>query len=153
VSNRRALMETIESVAREAVESHRTFCVAMLDLDEFKRLNDECGHQAGDEVLRSVAQTIRTVCRGDDVVGRYGGEEFCLVLPETTLEEGAEVAERVRAAVEHLGRAQAARYRGRVATVSVGLAALRFGGEDHESLLARADAALYGAKQSGRNRV
>ena len=153
VSNRRALMDTIESVSREAVESHQTFCVAMLDLDEFKKLNDECGHQAGDEVLHAVAQTIRTVCRGDDVVGRYGGEEFCLVLPETSLEEGAEVSERVRAAVEQLGRAQAPRFRNRVATVSVGLAALRFGGEDHESLLARADAALYRAKQSGRNRV
>jgi diguanylate cyclase len=153
VSNRRALMEFLEATGAGARESGEPYVVAMLDLDHFKEVNDGCGHQAGDTALELVAETIRRQCRSEDCVGRYGGEEFCLVMPNTGLDAGMGVGERVRGAVEAAGEAAAARYGGRALTISAGIAALTDPAEKHESVLARADAALYKAKQNGRNRV
>lgn len=152
VSNRRALMETYHDIAARSAEKNAPFVVAMYDIDHFKKFNDESGHQVGDKVLRAVAQTIRQNSRSYDVTGRYGGEEFCLVMPNTTGAEAIGVSERVRSAVEALGRANAQNHGGRIITVSGGLAAFR-PGENPEALLSRADAALYRAKQNGRNRV
>ncbi|MFN0206393.1 MAG: HDOD domain-containing protein [Planctomycetota bacterium] len=152
ISNRRALMERLDDVAKKSDSSKLLYCAAMFDIDFFKKFNDELGHLAGDDVLRSVAQTILSGCRADDYVGRYGGEEFCLILPNTPLAEGVAVAERVRTAVEAFGKTNAAKFGGRGVTVSGGIAVNK-PGERIEALLGRADAAMYRAKQNGRNRL
>ena len=113
----------------------------MVDVDYFKAINDTQGHASGDIVLRNIAGIIGENCRGGDVIGRYGGEEFLLILNGVAVESGMQVAERIRTAV-------AARVN---VTVSVGLAS-HAAGEPPESLIARADAALYDAKRQGRNR-
>lgn len=152
VSNRRSLMESLAGIVKKHEEGHASFCVAMFDIDYFKKFNDTCGHLAGDEILHSVAQTIRSTSRSYDLVGRYGGEEFCVILPNTSPAEGQGIAERIRMAVEKLGKATAAKFSNRAVTVSGGIASSKLG-EKYESLLGRADAALYRAKQNGRNRM
>ena len=128
------------------------FAVLMLDLDAFKTINDRHGHLAGDRYLRALGQTIRTRLRAADLACRYGGDEFCLLLPETDLAGAQPIAERLRAAI---GALVADVGGGTVrSTVSIGLAAY----PDHDTgdlkaLLLRADQALYQAKRSGRDRV
>jgi diguanylate cyclase (GGDEF)-like protein len=123
----------------------------MLDLDHFKDVNDAHGHRAGDRVLQQLARTCLEVLRTVDVVGRVGGEEFAILLPETAREGAVEVAERLREAV---GRAEVAREEGvplRV-TVSIGVSTLS-GAANLDTLMSQADTALYDAKHAGRNRV
>jgi diguanylate cyclase (GGDEF)-like protein len=116
-------------------------------VDYFKRYNDGFGHLAGDEVLREVARLLETTCRGTDIVGRYGGEEFAIVLPHTA-EDGARlIAERLRAAVETHEWPHAP------ITVSVGISTASAETADADEVLREADTALYLAKQGGRNRV
>ncbi len=128
----------------------------LVDVDYFKQINDRHGHQAGDRVLQGLARLLGRVLRGSDVLARYGGEEFVLLLPETTLEQGAYIAERLRALVEATA-VLAVEEGGLSVTVSVGLAALDSGsewqGDPSVWLLQSADTALYQAKQNGRNRV
>lgn len=134
----------------------RPLSLAMADLDRFKDINDTYGHLSGDALLRRVAQVMRDGLRGTDVVGRYGGEEFLFIFPETTLEEAAIVAEKVRLQVSNLRlRDSGGRYFKR--TVSIGLASIELS-EDGETpseldLIQQADEALYRAKSSGRNCV
>lgn len=153
VSNRRALLAFLESTNEAARSTRMPFCVVMLDLDHFKKFNDMCGHQAGDMALKLAAQTIRSHCRVEDCVGRYGGEEFCLVMPATSLKDGKIVAERVRRAVEAEGKSVSQQFGGNLLTISGGIAESSPTGERSEALLSRADAALYKAKQNGRNRI
>jgi diguanylate cyclase (GGDEF)-like protein/PAS domain S-box-containing protein len=150
VFNRRHVEGVLRTEVERAERHARPLAVAILDADHFKRVNDTHGHQAGDEVLRAISQRCRKTLRTNDVLGRYGGEEFVVVFPETTLDEAQAVAERLRAAVadgpievghDALG-----------VTVSIGLAA-REPGQAVDELLQRADAALYTAKQDGRNLV
>jgi two-component system cell cycle response regulator len=122
----------------------------MLDADHFKRVNDSHGHQVGDEVLRNLAGRCTKTLRSHDVLGRYGGEEFVIVFPETNLDEATVVAERLRSAIAE--RPVAAGELSLPVTVSIGLATSARG-QTPESLLARADAALYEAKRGGRNLV
>jgi diguanylate cyclase (GGDEF)-like protein/PAS domain S-box-containing protein len=148
--NRRHLEEVLRKEVDRAERHARPLAVAMLDVDHFKRVNDAHGHQAGDEVLRAISERCQGMLRSNDVLGRYGGEEFVVVFPETTLEEAGAVAERLRVAV-----AEAPIKAGSDAlsvTVSMGLAA-HARGQDMDGLLRRADAALYAAKQDGRNLV
>jgi diguanylate cyclase (GGDEF)-like protein len=124
----------------------------MLDVDHFKRVNDSFGHLAGDEVLRRFVALVQGCLRRADLVVRYGGEEFCVLLPEVQLSEAAGLAERIRAAVTRsplvIGSAIVP------ITVSAGVAGLQHGdGGNIDHLLRRADAALYLAKDQGRNRV
>ena len=123
----------------------------MVDVDHFKTYNDTHGHTAGDEVLRKVAATIERSVRTSDVVYRYGGEEFSMLLPGASPEEAAHVAERVRAAVEAEEFPGQEMQPGGRLTISVGVATLATGSGD--DIRERADQALYRAKESGRNQV
>ncbi|MHA6203735.1 diguanylate cyclase [Dyella soli] len=145
--NRRRFLELAEGV-RE-VSAAGSACIALLDLDRFKHINDTYGHLAGDAVIRSVSATLLEQCRGGDLAGRYGGEELVICLPDGTLEQGMAAAERIRLAVAdspviHEGVSIGV-------TASIGVASLREG-ESLSQWLSRADDALYEAKRSGRNR-
>jgi len=148
--NRRGLDASFPEVQGDADGLIEPLSVAMLDIDHFKRVNDELGHAAGDLVIRHVAATVGRVLRHHDAVVRFGGEEFLLVLPEVDRALAAPVAERARAAVERhptpVGDNEV-----RV-TVSIGVAERR-PGEERDALIKRADDALYRAKRGGRNRV
>ncbi|WP_028240972.1 sensor domain-containing diguanylate cyclase [Stutzerimonas azotifigens] len=125
--------------------------LVMFDIDHFKRINDTYGHQAGDRVIRTVADVMRAGMRDTDVAGRYGGEEFALLLPDTDCRGAAMVAERLRQAVESLVveyQEQDIRF-----TISLGVADLSLPTTTHAELIERADAALYRSKSAGRNRV
>lgn len=126
--------------------------VWMLDLDHFKSVNDAHGHQAGDAVLRAVVDTTRETLRDWDFVGRMGGEEFAVLLPETDGQQALQVAERLRRAVARLSIRVDAKTVATV-TVSIGIACARSDDEDAHALLSRADAALYEAKNTGRDKV
>lgn len=148
--NRRRLEDDLGAAIRDAHATGRPVSVAMVDVDHFKRLNDTLGHQAGDDALRRVAATLRACLRGKDAVYRYGGEEFCVLLPEAPAPDARAVAERIRAAIA-ADTSMPTALPGRPLTVSVGIATAH-GGEPHV-VLQRADEALYDAKQAGRNRV
>lgn len=149
--NRRAFLERIcEHISQSQRTGQPLGCI-MFDVDRFKRINDQRGHHAGDVVLAHVARVTRARLRPYDVVGRLGGEEFCIACPAATLHETAVLAERVRAAIE-CSPAIADRLVIPV-TVSLGAAGLTNGLADCDSLLAAADAMLYKAKQHGRNQV
>jgi diguanylate cyclase (GGDEF)-like protein len=144
--NRRAMMDTLARSAAHARRGLVPFCVAMLDLDHFKKINDSLGHATGDEVLKRFAVVMSKVLREGDVLGRWGGEEFLVVLPGATPPVAQEVLVRMQAA----GRG--ALLPDRAVTFSAGVTAYR-DAEPVEALLARADKALYAAKLAGRDRV
>lgn len=147
--NRRYIVAALEQQKRLADDTGSTLCLAVIDLDHFKRINDEAGHLSGDEVLRTFARIAQQNVREGDVFGRYGGEEFLLVLPETSLLAALNVAERIREQVEHY--AWEDKLRNRV-TVSIGLTQ-HIPGESVLDLFSRTDTAMYMAKQGGRNQV
>ena len=145
-----------EALARE-LERIRRFSgevsLVMVDIDDFKRINDEYGHQQGDLVLVEVARTLREQCREIDHVARYGGEEMALVLPQTDLAGATELAERVRGAIARMSIPLLA-HDGKVGvTASFGVAAVPESADDAQGLIAAADLALYRAKRAGKNRV
>jgi diguanylate cyclase (GGDEF)-like protein len=147
--NRRALAEDLPAVEAVARRHGESYAIALCDVDRFKAYNDHLGHLAGDQALRTLAGTIRSVLRAGDVAYRYGGEELLLVLRGTDQAEALVTAERVRAAVMRAAVPHPVDPTG-VVTVSIGVAA---GVADGAILLARADAALYRAKSAGRNQV
>lgn len=143
LNNRRAIDERIgEEIARAKRYGH-PLAVLMIDLDDFKSINDRYGHVAGDDTLHDVAGAITRSVRSIDIAGRYGGEEFLVILPETAMVGAAAVAERIRATIEQLGRT----------TASAGVAELFDEDTAAAELIERADTALYKAKRSGKNRV
>jgi diguanylate cyclase (GGDEF)-like protein/PAS domain S-box-containing protein len=150
VASRRAFMAAAERILERA-DQLTPLCVIALDIDHFKQINDRYGHNAGDKVLSAIGGELRHECRTDDVVGRLGGEEFAILLPNTSLDSATTIAER---------------HRGRIAATAIPLtettrisASASFGvasyvpGDSCETLLARADACLYRAKKAGRDRV
>jgi diguanylate cyclase (GGDEF)-like protein len=144
--------EAITEVAR-AVRTSSPLAVALLDLDRFKQINDTYGHLVGDEVLRRIAETMTEVLREYDLAGRFGGEEFVMLLPQTRAVDAFRIAERVRAHIARLPIRTSGGERVSV-TVSIGVAALDIGSSrELTELLAAADAALYRAKASGRDQV
>jgi diguanylate cyclase (GGDEF)-like protein len=148
VYNRRRLAEEIKRA--EASAGNACFCICLLDLDRFKWINDNCGHAAGDEVLKAVAAAIQSEVRQEDCFGRYGGEEFLLLLRDTGLGGGQQFVERIRQRIEAL---QIDGLHGRLkVTLSAGIAEHR-PGERSAQTISRADGALYAAKEAGRNRV
>ena len=150
--NHRHVHQLLHEEFERSSRSGEPAAVAMLDLDRFKQINDTYGHPTGDVILYETARILRETAREIDMVGRYGGEEFITILPNTGEEEAAAFAERVRAAVEgHVYRDDANEIR---MTLSCGVASFPASGvETPEALLKRADDALYVAKESGRNRV
>lgn len=150
--NRRFLEETLEREIRRAVRSEQTLGLLMLDLDHFKKFNDTYGHEAGDTVLRETASFLVKSVRAEDIVCRFGGEEFVVILPLANLQATAARAERIRSRLRELTVLHQGQSLGMI-TASVGLAALPIHGTSRGSLLAAADAALYRAKREGRDRV
>jgi diguanylate cyclase (GGDEF)-like protein len=148
--NRRAAEEHVHQTASEAARRSRAYGVLMIDIDRFKNINDTYGHQTGDDVLAQVARTLRRVTRGEDRVGRWGGEEFLVVVSTASEHSLAVLAERFRAAVADMNIHVSAT-KSVAVTISVG-GALSSDREPTRALLA-ADAALYDAKLDGRNRV
>jgi two-component system, cell cycle response regulator len=152
IANRRTILDTLGKELERCRRSKTACAVVFLDLDHFKQVNDTHGHAAGDEVLRQAASTMRAILRPYDLVGRYGGEEFVVVLPGCDAAGAGAAAERLRAAV-----AGAAIGIGGVLvriTCSLGIAVGdSASGWDGDRLLSAADAALYRAKRAGRNRI
>lgn len=148
--NRRGLDDVFEREADRADRRGTPLCAAMLDLDNFKKLNDTHGHAAGDEALIHLVKIVKNTLRSIDVIARYGGEEFLIVMPETTLEEAAQAMVRVqRELTTHFFSANDQRL---FITFSAGVA-LRAPHEEQDSVVKRADKAMYEAKKSGKNRV
>jgi diguanylate cyclase (GGDEF)-like protein len=148
--NRKSILSDLQ---REVMFSDRygtPLAISMVDIDHFKQINDTHGHVAGDEVLRKLAMELRNHIRHPDVIGRYGGEEFLVVLPHSTVKAAAEQADRLCKYVESLVVSSGGNEI-RI-TVSIGLAQYRIHHDDWQGFLSRADAALYQAKNSGRNR-
>jgi len=148
VGNRRKLEQAIPLEISRATHTGGKLCAVMVDLDHFKRVNDVYGHVVGDKVLTAFGDVLRRHTRAIDIVARFGGEEFVVLMPHTELEQGIAAADRIRTAfvachVEPLSDP---------VTASFGVAELA-AGEQREALLRRADKALYEAKRSGRNRV
>jgi len=149
--NRRAILSKLRDLINLAHRYKEDFSLSMLDIDHFKRVNDRYGHLTGDEVLEKIATLIRRNIRDTDIVGRYGGEEFIIILPKTNLSSSWCVAERLRITIEETEMKDSA---GNVfaITVSQGLAGWERD-EDATALISCADEALYKAKEKGRNRV
>lgn len=149
--NRRAFFDALESETARSRRYGQPLAVVMLDIDHFKIVNDSHGHHVGDRVLRAFAQHCRSALREQDITGRLGGEEFGVILPQTSAEEAIPVAERLRASTEALVVHAAGQAVG--ISISIGIGPFRFDDTDGFSALRRADAALYVAKRDGRNRV
>ena len=147
--NRRYVLAALEEQKQLADESGIPLCLAVLDIDHFKRINDELGHLGGDDVLRAFARIAQQGVRGGDVFGRYGGEEFLLIFPATSLLPALNTCERIRAQVEN--HAWSKLLKGRV-TVSIGVTQYVLG-ESVLEFFSRADTAMYMAKEGGRNQV
>jgi diguanylate cyclase len=148
--NRGHWEEAVAVAAARSRASGKEAALMMVDIDYFKAINDRYGHLAGDDVIRAVASILRDCLRGDDLAGRYGGEEFGVLLPDTPAAGAAATAERVRARVE---RAVLERELGIRGTVSIGVAFFSAADASHKQWIERADRALYAAKNAGRNRV
>jgi diguanylate cyclase (GGDEF)-like protein len=150
VLRREYLLEMLQRVVLGASQDESNLCVIMADLDHFKEINDQYGHLAGDAVLRGVASRMQSALRGFDLIGRYGGEEFLFILQNTPLPIAKEVAERVRTRINtteiHVDEKSIP------VSISQGIAVLQKG-EDMDSLINRADQAMYAAKHAGRDCV
>ena len=144
-------------LAHRELERRRRYggqtAVMMVDVDAFKGLNDAFGHAFGDRVLKTLVDTIRQTLRRSDILGRYGGDEFAVVLPNTSPGEAAEIAERLRDRVEGMALPLSGEGGATTITVSIGTAAVTDEDQDMEEVLKRADRGLYAAKAAGRDRV
>jgi diguanylate cyclase (GGDEF)-like protein len=150
VFNRRYFLDRLNGELRFAVRHSKPVALLFVDIDHFKKINDTYGHQAGDHVLASVARTMMTTVRAEDVLARYGGEEFAIICREIELAGAEALAKRLVASVS----AKPIEYQGQQipVTISVG-AAVDHGRSEAQGLIANADAAMYEAKRTGRNRV
>jgi diguanylate cyclase (GGDEF)-like protein len=148
--NRTAFNDTLMREMKRANRCEQHLSMIFVDVDHFKAINDEHGHDCGDLALASVASWVKDSVRGSDIVFRYGGEEFVILLIDTNQEEAAIIAERVRSGIESHTLAYGMAVLN--ITASLGVSSLQ-GNDDTESFIKRADAAMYKAKQSGRNQV
>jgi two-component system cell cycle response regulator len=149
LANRRRFERQLDREVARSTRYGHTFCLLILDIDNFKRVNDTFGHDAGDETLRRLGKAIQEETRGIDVASRIGGDEFAIILPETELEAGIEVAERLKKAISSVQIPAVVQV-----TASVGVAAFPSrDGTTGNALVNAADAAMYQAKRAGGNRV
>ena len=149
--NRTHWERCLEAEFKRWLRSQNPSCLVMLDIDHFKKINDGCGHMVGDEVIRHLAALIRQQVRETDISGRYGGEEFAILLSDTTLENAHIFAERLRAKVEKTPvkyNTIELQY-----TISIGIAQVTPGVSTYEAWIECADSALYQSKEGGRNRI
>ena len=151
--NRRGFETALQIACNEASQFRQSLSLLIIDIDHFKNVNDTHGHLAGDKVLRNVGTILSANIKGKDTVGRFGGEEFAVLLPGTTLENGMHVGEILRLNIERsrLNGTEAGQIVGQV-TVSIGVSEYQFG-ENSDNFIKRADDALYQSKRAGRNRV
>ena len=149
LANARAVQDTLKRMVAQATRTGDPLTAVMVDLDHFKALNDVYGHERGNEALAAVGQILSATSRISDFAGRYGGEEFILLLPDTTREGGAVLAEKLRAAIASIALPEVDRQ----ITASLGVASLPDDGLDATTLVRAADRALYRAKADGRDRV
>jgi diguanylate cyclase (GGDEF)-like protein len=147
--NRRQVIKQLQNEVFRAERYHTRLSVSMIDIDHFKRINDSYGHTVGDQVLFQLANILQDNVRGPDTAGRYGGEEFLVVLPNTSLREAAEQAARL---CKHIRETDINIGEVIRMTISIGVAEYRHGQENWQKFLSRADMALYQAKNSGRDR-
>ena len=145
--NHRMFQETIRAEYDRVKRYGNHVSLIMLDIDHFKKFNDAYGHPVGDKVIAMVARAIKSLIRSTDRAFRYGGEEFSVILPETTAENGARLAERLR---QQIGADRSVK--GLVITISLGVGEVNIS-ETPEGFIKRVDGALYSAKETGRNRV
>ncbi|MEE8444014.1 MAG: GGDEF domain-containing protein, partial [Alphaproteobacteria bacterium] len=153
LANRKYFAKRLREAAKEATETKNPLALLMLDVDNFKEVNDNWGHLVGDHVLRLISKTLVESIKGRDLAARYGGDEFAVVLPNTRLKDASTLAEQIRKTIstkklslKNTGESI------RGITASIGVAAYRHG-ETLDELIHRADQALYSAKNDGRNRV
>jgi diguanylate cyclase (GGDEF)-like protein len=151
--NRRIFFRTFDTEVTRAHRYSKQFGLIMLDIDHFKKYNDTNGHPQGDILLKMVSDSINENIRETDTLGRYGGEEFIALLPETMKDETAEIAERIRSAIETTRFPRAESQPGGKITVSIGVASYPEDGDSADKIVKSADDALYGAKNAGRNKV
>lgn len=153
IANRKAFDESLRDAAMATMEGGECLSILLIDIDHFKRINDRHGHQAGDQVIRTLAKSLQENVKGRDTTARYGGEEFAVILPATTMTDAMRVAENIRASIEslHLKSVNRNEDLGQI-TASIGVATYQLG-EPLTRVIERADQALYLAKESGRNCV
>jgi diguanylate cyclase (GGDEF)-like protein len=151
--NRRAFFDKGDRCFAEYQESGKPLACVMCDIDKFKRINDNHGHSSGDEAIRAVTDFLKDMVRSSDLVGRYGGEEFCLVLPGATQEVAERISERIRSRIEVEAGKNVTSVPGLTITSSFGVALLAPATKSLADLIDQADQALYYSKENGRNRV
>ncbi|MBE0425674.1 MAG: sensor domain-containing diguanylate cyclase [Nitrospirae bacterium] len=150
--NRRAILEKLEEEVNRAKRYRSQLALIICDIDYFKEINDTYGHDIGDKALQIISSLIKSSLRNTDIIGRYGGDEFFLILPETSMEGAKEIAERIRFIIKDFNL-KLNKNKSIKTTVSIGVAEFDAGKEDINSFIKRADNALYVAKDKGRNRV
>jgi diguanylate cyclase len=153
LANRKCFDHALETAIAEATHSKQPLCLLMGDVDHFKKFNDTWGHLTGDQVLRLVSKCLKDSVKGRDTAARFGGEEFAVILPGTSIVNGRTVAEQIRHTVENkkIVKKSSGETLGSI-TLSMGVAVYD-PGENSDHLIQRADACLYSAKRAGRNRV
>ena len=152
VANRRYFVEMVEAEMARSSRYGKPLSILMVDIDQFKEVNDVYGHQAGDIVLQALCETCKIVLRAVDIVGRLGGDEFAILLPETPPATASHVAERLRGAIESTV-VDLEMHSPFYFSVSIGCASRNAKNDNLDTLLNLADKALYDAKRTGRNRV
>ena len=150
IANRRGLLQAFEAERSRIDRGGSSLSIGLLDIDNFKRLNDELGHSVGDEALRSLAAVVSKSLRPTDKIARYGGEEFVMLLPDTPVEEGQQILSRLQRSLS--GGLFMHEKKQVFVTFSAGVTAYR-DGERIEDALERADQGLYEAKRTGKNRT
>jgi len=136
----------LEEQIKKSASEKGNFTLLMIDIDNFKKFNDEFGHQTGDTILKNISNIFRVVSRKIDTIARYGGEEFAIILPNTKKREALVLAERLRKSVEESDKLKNI-------TISIGVASFPENGEKKEVLISNADRALYEAKRTGKNKA
>ncbi|MDC9728308.1 MAG: GGDEF domain-containing protein [Methyloprofundus sp.] len=151
--NKRMVLNYLTDVFQLPVKELGKVAIGFMDIDHFKKFNDTCGHQAGDDALKIVAQIMQSLTRPQDFIGRYGGEEFVFILRDTHIKGAAIYAERIRKEIERKGKILSQRFEGHALTVSIGVSFYKPSYATYEQMIEAADMAMYASKKKGRNQV